>query len=180
MIPRLLEKYRKEIVPAVMAKHGLKNVFEVPRLEKIIVNMGVGAVAHEIKVLEEAREELALITGQRPVITKARKAISNFKIRKGSPVGCKVTLRGFKMYEFLDRLVNVTFPRIKDFQGFPARSFGGSGNYSLGLSEQNMFPEIDIDKMHRLQGMDITIATTAKTDELAREVLKAFNFPFRT
>ena len=179
MVPRLLEKYRKEIVPSIMQKFGLKNALEVPRLEKIVVNMGVGAGAHDIKVLEEAVEELAIITGQRPVMTKAHKAISNFKIRKGSPVGCKVCLRGWRMYEFLDRLVNVALPRIKDFRGLSPKSFDNTGNYSLGINEQTIFPEIDVDRLKRLQGMDITFTTTAKRRDLAFELLKAFGFPFR-
>ena len=179
MTPRLLEKYRKEIVPAIMQKSGFKNRLEVPRLEKIVVNMGVGAGAHDSKVLEQAVAELVIITGQHPIVTKARKAISNFKIRKGSDVGCKVTLRGFKMYEFLDRLVNVAFPRIRDFRGLSQNSFDGNGNYSLGITEQTIFPEIDIDKLQRLQGLDVTIVTTAKTAARARELLKAFGFPFR-
>lgn len=178
-MPRLLEKYRNEIVPAIMKKCGLKNKLQVPRLAKIVVNMGVGVAAADIKLLEQASEQLAIITGQRPVITKARKAISNFKIRKGAAIGCKVTLRGVNMYEFFDRLVNVALPRIRDFRGFSPKSFDGSGSYSLGLSEQNIFPEIDIDKVQRLQGMDITIVTTAKTNELASELLHAFNFPFK-
>ncbi|MCQ9208457.1 MAG: 50S ribosomal protein L5 [Omnitrophica bacterium] len=179
MVPRLLEKYRKEIVPELMGKLSLKNKFQVPRLEKIVVNMGVGAGAHDMKILEQAQAELALITGQRPVITKAHKAISNFKIRKGAPVGCKVTLRGKMMYEFLDRLVNVALPRIRDFRGFSLKSFDGAGNYSLGLTEQNIFPELEIDKMQRLQGMDVTIVSTAKDKTLASELLRAFGFPFR-
>ncbi len=179
MIPRLLEKYRKEIVPSIMQKFGFKNKLQVPRMEKIVVNMGVGAGAHDIKVLEEASSELALITGQRPIITKARKAISNFKIREGSPVGCKVTLHGSKMYEFLDRLISVALPRIKDFRGLSLNSFDGAGNYSLGIDEQTIFPEIDIDKVKRLQGMDITLVTTAKNKALASVLLKAFGLPLR-
>lgn len=179
MIPRLLEKYRKEIVPSIMQKFSFKNRLQVPRLEKIVVNMGVGAGAHDIKVIEEARNELGLITGQRPIITKARKAISNFKIRKGSPVGCKVTLRGVRMYEFLDRLVNVALPRIRDFRGLSPNSFDNGGGYSIGLAEQTIFPEVDIDKVKRPQGMDITIVTTAETRDLTFELLKAFGLPFR-
>ena len=179
MVPRLLEKYRKEITPSMMQKFGFKNRLRVPRLEKIVVNMGVGSGAHDIKILEEAKLELALITGQRPIITKARKAISNFKIRKGSSVGCKVTLRGYRMYEFLDRLVNVALPRIKDFRGLSLNSFDRGGNYSFGIVEQTIFPEIDVDKLQKLQGMDITVVTTAKTPALASELLKAFGFPLR-
>jgi large subunit ribosomal protein L5 len=162
-----------------MQKFGFKNALEVPRLEKIVVNMGVGSGAHEIKVLEQAQAELALITGQRPVITKARRAISNFKIRKGSAVGCKVTLHGFRMYEFLDRLISAALPRIKDFRGLGRNSFDGKGNYSFGITEQVIFPEIDIDKVQRLQGMDVVVVTTAKKQDLAYELLKAFGFPFR-
>jgi len=177
--PRLLEKYRKEIVPAMMQKFGFKNKLQVPHLEKIVVNMGVGLGAHDIKPLEEASKELALIAGQRPVITKARKSISNFKVRKGSSIGCKVTLRASKMYEFLDRLVNVALPRIKDFRGLSRNAFDANGNYSLGITEQTIFPEVDIDKLKRLQGMDVTLVTTASTYDLAFELLKAFGFPFR-
>ncbi len=179
MIPRLLEKYRQEIVPALVQKTGFKNKLQVPRLEKIVVNMGVGQGAHDIKVLEQARAELAQITGQRPIITKARRAISNFKIRKGAAVGCKVTLRGFRMYEFLDRLVNVALPRIKDFRGLAKNSFDSEGNYSLGINEQTIFPEIDIDKVSRLQGMDVVIVTTAEDPASARELLQAFGLPFK-
>lgn len=178
MVPRLLEKYKKDIIPHIMQKFGFKNRLQVPRLKKIVVNMGLGLAAHDAKLLEQATADLALITGQRPVITKARKAISNFKIRKGSKLGCKVTLRGRRMYEFLDRLVNVALPRIRDFRGFSQKSFDGQGNYSLGINEQTIFPEIDIDKTQRLQGMDITIVTTTENQELARELLKEFNFPF--
>lgn len=179
MVPRLLEKYRKEITPSMMQKFGFKNRLQVPRLEKIVVNMGVGSGAHDIKILEKAKLELGQITGQRPIITKARKAISNFKIREGSSVGCKVTLRGYRMYEFLDRLVNVALPRIKDFRGLPLNSFDHAGNYSFGIVEQTIFPEIDIDKLQKLQGMDITVVTTAETHVLASELLKAFGFPLR-
>jgi len=179
MKPRLLEKYRKEINPSIAQKFGFKNRLQVPRLEKIVVNMGVGSGAHEMKVLEQASFELAQITGQRPIITKAHKAISNFKIRKGAPIGCKVTLRGYRMYEFLDHLVNVALPRIRDFRGLSLNSFDRGGNYSFGIVEQTIFPEIDIDKVQKLQGMDVTLVTTAKTPALASELLKAFGFPFR-
>ena len=179
MTARQLERYKKEIVPGLMQKFGFKNRLQVPCLEKISVNMGVGSGAHDSKELERARDELALITGQRPVITKARKAISNFKIRKGSGVGCKVTLHGYRMYEFLDRLISVALPRIRDFRGLSKNSFDSAGNYSLGISEQSIFPEIDVDNVQKLQGMDITIVTTAKTKVLAYALLKAFGFPFR-
>jgi large subunit ribosomal protein L5 len=179
MVPRLLEKYRNSIAPNLMQKFNFKNRFQVPRLEKIVLNVGVGAGAHDIKVLEQTCAELALIAGQRPIITKARKSISNFKIRKGSPVGCKVTLRGFKMYEFLDRLISVALPRIRDFRGLRQNSFDGVGNYSIGLEEQTIFPEIDIDKVQKLQGLSVTIVTTAKTHKEAFELLQAFGLPFR-
>lgn len=179
MIPRLLEKYRNEITPSIMQKFNFKNKLQVPRLEKIVINMGVGQGAADIKIVEEARSQLSLIAGQRPIITKARKAISNFKIRKGSSIGCKVTLRGYIMYEFLDRLISAVLPRIKDFRGFPESSFDNKGSYSLGITEQTIFPEIDIDKVERLQGMDITIVTTASSRAEALELLKAYGFPFR-
>jgi large subunit ribosomal protein L5 len=179
MIPRLLEKYRNNITPSLMQKFNFKNRFQVPRLEKIVLNAGVGAGAHDIRILEQVCAELALIAGQRPIITKARKSISNFKIRKGSPIGCKVTLRGFKMYEFLDRLISVALPRIRDFRGLRPNSFDGVGNYSIGLEEQTIFPEINIDKVQRLQGLSVTIVTTAKTRKEAFELLQAFGLPFR-
>ncbi|MBN3039238.1 MAG: 50S ribosomal protein L5 [Candidatus Omnitrophica bacterium] len=179
MKPRFLEKYKNEIVPDIMQRFSLKNKFEVPRIEKIVLNMGIGGAAHDNKLIEDASGQLATITGQRPALTKARKSISNFKIRKGSIVGCRVTLRGRMMYEFLDRLVSAALPRIKDFRGFSANSFDAAGNYSFGLSEQTIFPEIDIDKVQRIQGMDITIVTTGKRRDLTLELLKGFSFPFR-
>lgn len=179
MVPRLLEKYRNEIISNIMQKFNFKNKFQVPRLEKIVVNMGVGAGAADQKVLENALSQLALITGQRPIITKAKKAISNFKIKKGSPVGCKVTLRGSMMYEFFDRLISAALPRIRDLRGFSVNAFDDNGNYSLGIEEQTIFPEIDIDKVQKLQGMDIVIVTTARKRSLAYELLKEFGFPFR-
>lgn len=178
VVPRLLEKYRKEIVPAMMEKFGIKNIWRVPKLEKIVINMGVGEAAHEVKIVEEAARDLALITGQKPVITKARKSIAGFKIRKGNPVGCKVTLRGTRMYEFLDRFISVAVPRIRDFRGFPRTSFDGQGNYSFGIEEQTIFPEVDLDKITRTQGMDITIVTTAPNDKEAEYLLELFGFPF--
>ncbi len=162
-----------------MEKFGFKNRAQIPRLEKIVVNMGVGQAAHDIKLLEQAAAELAQISGQKPVITKARKAISNFKIRKGASVGCKVTLRGFKMYEFFDHLISAALPRIRDFRGFSQNSFDADGNYSLGIVEQTIFPEIDIDKVKRIQGMNVVIVTTAESVAKARQLLKAFGFPFR-
>ncbi|MBN2097461.1 MAG: 50S ribosomal protein L5 [Candidatus Omnitrophica bacterium] len=179
MLPRLLERYRAEIVPSMMKKFNLKNRLEVPRLQKIVINMGVGPGAHDNKLIEQACSHLAVITGQRPVITKAHKAISNFKIRKDSNVGCKVTLRGAKMYEFFDRLISVALPRIRDFRGFSSNAFDQFGNYSLGLSEQTIFPEIEIDQVQKMQGMDVTIVTSLNNRELSFELLKEFGFPFR-
>lgn len=165
----------------MMQAFKLANKFSVPRLEKIVVNMGVGEALQDIKVLEKAMEELSLICGRKPVMRRAKKAIANFKIRKGIPVGCKVTLRRQAMYEFMDRLINVTMPRIRDFRGMPADSFDEAGNYSLGLSEQGIFPEIDYDKISRPQGMDITfVIKNAKTKEQAKELLRLFGMPFKT
>ncbi len=179
MIPRLLKKYREEIVPEMIKRFGYKSIMEVPRLEKIVINMGIGEAARDIKILEKAMEELAMITGQRPAIRRARKAISNFKIRKGMPVGCKVTLRRARMYEFFDRFVNVILPRLRDFRGVPNNSFDGRGSYNFGLAEQTIFPEIDLDKVSRVQGMDIAFVTTAKTDEEAKVLLQLLGMPFR-
>jgi large subunit ribosomal protein L5 len=176
--PRLLERYRAEIVPELVKTFGYKNKMQAPRLEKIVINIGLGEATQDIKFLESAQAELAAITGQKPVTTKAKKAIANFKIRRGLPIGCKVTLRRAKMYEFLDRLISVSIPRIRDFRGLKADSFDQGGNYSFGLTEQLIFPEIDADKVMKIHGMDITIATTAKTDKEAFELLKAFGMPF--
>lgn len=179
-IPRLLEKYRKEIVPQMQEKFGLKNRLAVPHIDKIVVNMGVGEAIQDIKILDKAIEELATITGQKPIMRRAKKAISNFKIRQGLPVGAKVTLRKRIMYEFMDRLLNVAMPRIRDFRGVPADSFDKSGNYTLGLSEQGIFPEIEYDKITRSQGMDITfVIKNAKSEEQARYLLKLFGMPFK-
>ncbi len=178
-IPRLLVSYRKEIVPKMKEKFGYKNDFAVPRLIKIVVNMGVGEATSDSKLIEKCSYDLSLITGQRPKVTRARKPISNFKIRKGMAIGCCVTLRRYRMYEFLDRLISVAIPRIRDFRGFSLHSFDGRGNYTFGLTEQTVFPEVDIDKVEKTQGMDITINTTALTDEEARELLRLFGFPFR-
>ena len=179
MKPRLLEKYRNEIIPQMMEKFNFKNKLQVPCLEKIVINMGVGQAASDSKIIEGTMEELALITGQKPIITRAKKAISNFKLKKGMPVGLKVTLRGARMYEFFDRFVNVALPRIRDFRGISSNSFDKNGNYSVGLNEQTIFPEIDIDKVQRNQGMDVTICTTAKSKEDAYKLLKLFGMPFR-
>jgi large subunit ribosomal protein L5 len=180
MAPRLLEKYRNEIVPQMMKTFNLKNSLAAPRLEKIVVNMGVGEAIQDIKLLEKSMEELAAITGQRPILRRAKKAISNFKIRGGQPIGCKVTLRRAALYEFLDRLVNVALPRIRDFRGVSIDSFDKRGNYTLGLTEQVIFPEIEYDKISRTQGMDITLVIkNAKTKEQAQELLKLFGMPFK-
>jgi large subunit ribosomal protein L5 len=177
-IPRLLERWRKEIVPTMMKRFGYKNAMEVPFVEKISVNVGMGEAVQDPKILDGIIKELAIITGQQPVTTKARKSISNFKLREGMPVGVRVTLRRSRMYEFLDRLINTAVPRIRDFRGFSDKSFDGRGNYTLGVKEQIIFPEIDVDKVTRIYGMDITIVTSAKTDEEAFELLRNFGFPF--
>ena len=179
-IPRLLEKYRNEIIPAMMETFKISNRYAVPRLEKIVLNMGVGEAVQDIKILEKAIDELALISGQKPSMRRAKKAIANFKIRQGLPIGCKVTLRRNKMYEFLDRLLNVALPRQRDFRGVPDQSFDKGGNYTLGLPEQNLFPEIDYDRITRVQGLDITfVIKNAKSTEQAREFLKLFGMPFK-
>lgn len=179
MAPRLKEKYHAEVAPALLEKLGLSNVMEIPRLEKIVVNMGVGAAVSDSKQLDAAIEDLRIITGQQPMTTRARKSIAGFKIRQGMPIGCKVTLRGDRMWEFLDRLLATAFPRIRDFRGLPANSFDGRGNYSMGITEQLIFPEVDYDKVDRTRGMDITFVTTSKTDEGARALLDGFGFPFK-
>jgi len=178
--PRLLETYRKSIVPEMMSKNNYKSPMQVPRLKKIVINMGVGEGGHDIKILEKSMEELGIIVGQKPVITRAKKAISNFKVRKDMPVGCKVNLRRAMMYEFLDRLVNVALPRIKDFRGVSDKAFDQGGNYTLGISDQIIFPEIDADKVTRPQGMHITIVTNANTKQEAKQLLQLFGFPFRS
>jgi len=179
MVPRLLEKYRNEVTPKMMEKYGLKNKYAVPHVEKIVVNMGVGEALQDIKILEKSMEELAAITGQKPIIRRAKKAISNFKIKEGSPIGTKVTLRRAMMYEFMDRLINIALPRIRDFRGVPTDSFDKAGNYTLGISEQVIFPEIEYDRISRTQGMDITfVIKGAKTVEQARELLKLFGMRY--
>ncbi len=177
---RLRGVYRDQIVPDLMKKFGYKSVMQVPRLRKITLNMGVGEATSDKKFLENAMGDMLKIAGQKPVLTKARKSIAAFKLRAGYPVGCMVTLRGARMYEFLDRLVNIAIPRIRDFRGISARAFDGRGNYSLGVKEQIIFPEIDYDKVDALRGMNISITTTAKSDDEARALLVAFRFPFRT
>jgi len=176
--PRLLERYRKEIVPALVKKFSYKNSLQAPSLLKIVVNMGIGAGSQDIKIVEQAMTELANITGQKPAITRAKKAIANFKIRKGLPVGCKVTLRGVRMYEFLDRLLNIALPRIRDFRGIPPDSFDQKGNYSLGIKEQSIFPEIDVDRVQRIQGMDIIMNIRSHSKDESFELLKMFGMPF--
>ena len=175
---RLKEQYQNEIVDAMIKKFGYKNIMEVPKLDKIVVNMGVGEAKENAKVLEAAIKDMEAITGQKVVATKAKNAIANFKIREGMPIGCKTTLRGDKMYEFLDRLVNLALPRVRDFRGVNPNAFDGRGNYALGLKDQIIFPEIEYDKVDKVRGMDIIFVTTAKTDEEARELLTLFNMPF--
>lgn len=176
---RLHGVYENEIRPALLEKYNYKNVMQVPRLEKIVLNMGVGEAATDSKLINGAVEEMALITGQRPVVTRAKKSIAGFKIREEMPLGCKVTLRSAQMYEFLDRLVNIALPRVRDFRGISPKSFDGKGNYSLGIKEQIVFPEINYDKVGQVRGLDITFVTTAANDEEAKELLTGFNMPFR-
>ena len=176
---RLKDLYKSEIVDAMVKKFGYKNIMEVPKLDKIVINMGVGEAKDNSKVLEVAVKELETIAGQKVVTTKAKNSVANFKIREGMPIGCKTTLRGDKMYEFLDRLVNLALPRVRDFRGVSADSFDGRGNYALGIKEQIIFPEIEYDKIDKVRGMDDIIVTTAKTDEEARELLRLFNMPFK-
>ena len=175
---RLKETYTKEIAPAMQKKFGYKNVMQIPKLDKIVVNMGVGEAKENSKVLESAVKDLETITGQKVILTKAKKSVANFKIREGMPIGFKVTLRGEKMYEFADRLINLSLPRVRDFRGVNPNAFDGRGNYSLGIKEQLIFPEIEYDKVDKTRGMDIIFTTTAKTDEEARELLTLFNMPF--
>ena len=177
---RLQDHYRSKVVPTLKERFGYKNVMQVPRIEKITLNMGVGEAMTDKKVIDNAANDLALISGQKPAITRARKSVAAFKVRQHWPIGCRVTLRGARMYEFLDRLINVAIPRIRDFRGLSARSFDGSGNYSLGIKEQIIFPEIDFDKVDAVRGMDITIVTSAKTNDEARALLEAFRFPIRS
>jgi large subunit ribosomal protein L5 len=179
MMPRLKEKYIKEIVPLIMKEFSYKSIMQVPRLEKVVVHVTLGEATQNIKVLDAAERELAAITGQKPLITKSKKAIAGFKLKKAVPLGCKVTLRGNRMYEFIDRLISLALPRIRDFRGLSARSFDGRGNYSFGLKEQYIFPEINYDKVEMVHGLDITICTTAKTDEECRALLRQMGMPFR-
>lgn len=176
---RLREKFEREIIPQLMKRFAYKNVMQTPKLDRIVINMGLGEAIQNIKILDSAVEEISLITGQRPVITKARKSIAQFKLRKGMPIGCMVTLRRDRMYEFFDRLVNIALPRVRDFRGLSGRSFDGRGNYALGVREQLIFPEIDYDKIDKVKGMNIIIVTTAKTDEEGKELLRLLGMPFR-
>ena len=176
---RLTTRYNEELKSKLQEELGIKNVMEIPRITKITLNMGVGAAAADKKLLDGALSDMQAIAGQKPVLTLARKSIAGFKIRDGWPIGCKVTLRGERMYEFLDRLIAIAIPRIRDFRGFSAKSFDGRGNYSMGLKEQIVFPEIDFDKIDRIRGMDITITTTARTDDEGRALMRAFGFPFK-
>lgn len=179
MATRLKDKYKNEVVPALMEKFKYDNIMEVPKLEKIVINMGLGEARDNPKLLETAVEELGIISGQKPIITRAKKSVANFKVREGMPVGSKVTLRGEKMFEFLDKLMNIALPRVRDFRGISATSFDGRGNYALGIKEQLIFPEIEYDKVDSIKGMDIIVVTTAKTDEEAKEFLALMGMPFR-
>ena len=175
---RLKEQYQNEIIDAIIKKFGYKNIMEVPKLDKVVINMGVGEAKENAKVLESAVADMEKIAGQKAVITRAKNSVANFKIREGMPIGCKVTLRGEKMYEFVDRLINLALPRVRDFRGVNPNAFDGRGNYALGIKEQLIFPEIEYDKIDKVRGMDVIFVTTAKTDEEARELLTQFNMPF--
>jgi len=178
-MPRVLDDYKKRIVPSVMKKFGLTNAFQVPKLQKIVVSVGLGEATQDPKIIDIAMKDLSVITGQKPLVTRAKKSVSNFKLRAGAPIGVKVTLRGARMYEFMDRLVNVAIPRIRDFRGLSVDSFDGRGNYSFGVEEQVIFPEIKYDQVKRVMGMNITIVTSAWTDEMAFEFLSDMGFPFK-
>jgi large subunit ribosomal protein L5 len=179
MMPRLKDKYQNEVVPALVDRFKYKNVMMVPRINKVTINMGVGAAVQDAKAMDSAVKDLTVISGQKPVVTRAKKSVAAFRLREGMPVGCMVTLRGDRMWEFLDKLINVALPRIRDFRGVSPRSFDGRGNYTLGIREQLIFPEIRYDDVERVQGMNITIETTAETDEEGLELLKALGMPFR-
>jgi len=179
MAPRLKGKYTGEVLPAIMKEFAYKSVMQVPKIEKVIVHVTMGEATQNIKLLDAAEKELATITGQKPLVTKSKKAIAGFKLKQGVPLGCKVTLRGERMYEFMDRLISVALPRIRDFRGLSAKSFDGKGNYSFGLKEQYIFPEIDYDKVEMVHGLDITICTSAKTDEESRALLRLMGMPLR-
>ena len=177
-MPRLKDRYRKEIVPALMEEFGYRNVMQVPRLQKIVVNVGLGEALQDVKALDAATRDITTITGQKPIITRAKKSIAVFKLREGNPIGAKVTLRGNRMYDFLDRMCNVALPRRRDFRGISPDSFDGRGNYTLGFREQLVWPEVDYDSIDKIRGMEVTIVTTAKTDEEARRLLQLFGMPF--
>ena len=179
MMSRLHDRYRKEVIPALTKRFGYKNTMAVPRVQKVTLNIGLGEASQNVKLLDTAAAELGQIAGQKPVITRAKKSIANFKIRKGMPIGCMVTLRGEQMYEFLDRITSVVLPRVRDFKGLPPNSFDGRGNYTLGLRDQLVFPEIDYTRVDKIKGMNITITTTARSDEEGRELLKLLGVPFR-
>lgn len=180
MTPRLKDKYLKEVIPNMMKEFSYKNIMEVPKIQKVVLNVGLGEAIQNIKLLDAAQKELSSITGQKAVVTKAKKSIAAFKLRQGTPIGCKVTLRGNIMYEFLDRLISVALPRIRDFKGVSGKSFDGRGNYSLGLKEQFIFPEIDYDKVEMVHGLDVVFCTTAKTDKESKALLRYMGMPFRT
>ena len=177
-IPRMLTLYKSEVIPAMMQKFGYKNIMQVPRLEKIVLNMGLGDCKDNAKSLESAVADMATIAGQKPVVTRARKSVANFKVREGMNVGCKVTLRAERMYEFADKLFSIALPRVRDFRGVPSKSFDGRGNYAMGIKEQLIFPEIDYDSIDKIRGMDIIFVTTANTDEEAQELLRLLGMPF--
>lgn len=176
---RLYDRYQNEIAPALQQKFAYKNVMQIPKIEKVVINMGVGEAVQNSKAIDSAVGDLMKIAGQKPIVTRAKKSIAAFKLRAGMPIGCKVTLRGDRMYEFMDRLLNVALPRVRDFRGISGKAFDGRGNYTLGIKEQLIFPEIDYDKIDKLRGMDIVFVTTAKTDEEARELLRGFGMPYR-
>jgi len=178
-VARLKDRYQNEIAPALQQKFAYTNVMQIPKVDKIVVNMGVGEAVQNSKAIDSAVGDLMKITGQKPIVTKAKKSIAAFKLREGMPIGCKVTLRGQRMYEFMDRLLNVALPRVRDFRGISAKAFDGRGNYTLGIKEQLIFPEMEYDKIDKLRGMDVVFVTTAKTDEEARELLRGFGMPYR-
>ena len=180
MTPRLKDVYRKEVLPALMKDFKYKSVMQVPRIDKVVLNMGLGEAVKDVKIIDAAVRDLTIIAGQKPVVTRAKKAIANFKLRAGMPIGCRVTLRGARMYEFFDRLVNFSMPRIRDFRGVSDSSFDGRGNYTLGITEQIIFPEIDYDKIDRIRGLNITVATTAKSDEEGKALLKYMGMPLKS
>jgi len=179
MMARLKEFYSKEIVPGLIKEFGYKNIHEVPKITKIVVNMGLGEAVQDVKIIDKGVGELTAITGQKPVVTKARKSIATFKLREGMPIGCTVTLRGNRMYEFLDRLINAVLPRVRDFRGISSKGFDGRGNYTLGMNDQSVFPEMEYDAIDKLRGMNITVVTTAGSDDEGRSLLSAFGMPFR-